>query len=1096
MKRFLFTLATLSLLSLSLAEASTYIRPPVFESINSGAAYSVCQDGTGTIWINSSSGLYRYCGTQPRRVSRPLITHGLACNGDRLVYAVSYQSVLRFDVTEDSHSRLSNPGIDYPECVFLAEEDSLLLASDSVLYHSAGDTLLPLAGCPGESFVSMIRSSQGALLLASNSGAIYSYAAGVFNKEAQLDRTISALYQRPGGNYLVGFATGGFAELSAGFSQVRVWEKKPEKEVPNLKLRSFCSLPDGSVLIGAADGLFRLLPDGECVVETGGVPRGEAVWEVFRDRNGNIWVSTFYNGVYFRNGAYDAFSPLDTGDLSLHQVSAMVEDVRGDVWVFTDNYGMFRLGSDAGQDEEIASGSGIKFQAALYDDKRDGIWAGEFQGHLRYYDIPSSTWEDYYFHDERGVQYEESVQAIVQRDGALLLGTNHGCFVFDPDSETFVSRKLFPYDRPVYSITEYGDSSLVFSSLGVLKYDCRTHSLVSLPVTGHCANAVASGDTLYVCVTGRGVARLINGELEDVVTSGLSDNSVGRITPLPQGRYLVGNRSGLALIGPGGKVEANYSCADGMGLGSIRGGCFLKRGDGAMWIGGKNGIEIYSTVKSQPAPLPGKPSFDMIFVNNSPRNFGTRLPFLKSVELQPGERNFSVQVEDFDLFAVTPVYWRYRLEDFDEDWTPFDPALPIIYMNVPEGRYRLVAQYSGDPGFANPGEISLRLRLRAPWYATKLAKSAYALAVLLVIVLLLYFLYSRMMLRQRLNYEEEESRRRTRLFVDISRQLRTPLTLILGDLETFFSRYGSSANGMKYIESTYSKAKEMSGIISGYVDLENKYEPVQQPHLLRPAADSPLQEVDLPPSRRHPEQMLIVSDNPEMTAMLRGVLGEEYDILVSSSAAEALSVATSRQPDIIVCDLAPDSSDELGLAAQLRSKYETSHIPFVLITAHASEQRNLESVLSGVDAFIIKPFKTELLVASCRSLLENRRILQEKYALAGGQQRSSNRKDLNFLNAAIGAVERNLYSEGLNVSRLCSELNMSKTSLTEKLYAATEMSPRDFIEDIRLRHAAQMLLDGTHRVSEIADELGFSSAKYFTIRFKKRFGVPPSSYGK
>ena len=58
------------------------------------------------------------------------------------------------------------------------------------------------------------------------------------------------------------------------------------------------------------------------------------------------------------------------------------------------------------------------------------------------------------------------------------------------------------------------------------------------------------------------------------------------------------------------------------------------------------------------------------------------------------------------------------------------------------------------------------------------------------------------------------------------------------------------------------------------------------------------------------------------------------------------------------------------------------------------------------------------------------------------------------------------------------------------------MSPRDFIEDIRLRHAAQMLLDGTHRVSEIADELGFSSAKYFTIRFKKRFGVPPSSYGK
>lgn len=140
----------------------------------------------------------------------------------------------------------------------------------------------------------------------------------------------------------------------------------------------------------------------------------------------------------------------------------------------------------------------------------------------------------------------------------------------------------------------------------------------------------------------------------------------------------------------------------------------------------------------------------------------------------------------------------------------------------------------------------------------------------------------------------------------------------------------------------------------------------------------------------------------------------------------------------------------------------------------------------------------ELLRARCRTLIVNRKALMDKIAVRNPSAAVGvvGKRRENFLNAAIGAVERNISSKELNVGMLCSLMNVSKTTLTSKLEAACGMSPRDFIEDIKLKYAARLLSEGGSRISEIADSLNFSSQKYFTLRFKKKFGVPPSEYGK
>ena len=73
-------------------------------------------------------------------------------------------------------------------------------------------------------------------------------------------------------------------------------------------------------------------------------------------------------------------------------------------------------------------------------------------------------------------------------------------------------------------------------------------------------------------------------------------------------------------------------------------------------------------------------------------------------------------------------------------------------------------------------------------------------------------------------------------------------------------------------------------------------------------------------------------------------------------------------------------------------------------------------------------------------------------------------------------------------------MNLGKTTLTARIKEASGLTPREFIEDIRLKHAAEMISDGVYRISEIADKLSFSSPKYFSRRFKLKYGVNPRDY--
>lgn len=252
-------------------------------------------------------------------------------------------------------------------------------------------------------------------------------------------------------------------------------------------------------------------------------------------------------------------------------------------------------------------------------------------------------------------------------------------------------------------------------------------------------------------------------------------------------------------------------------------------------------------------------------------------------------------------------------------------------------------------------------------------------------------------------------------------------------------------------------------------------------------------------------QILIVEDNDELREYLQDTLSNEYNTSVCNNGKKALELIKVTQPDLIISDIMMPEMRGDELCKLLKNDIETSHIPIILLTALNAEKNIIKGLQTGADEYIVKPFNTGILRATIANLLNNRAILKRKYAsLDISPQKIDSENDTNckhdldwkFITMVKEQIENNLNNPEFNVDKLCSLLNMSRTSFYNKLKALTDQAPADYIRLIRLQHAAQLLKEQNFNVTEIAEMTGFSDAKYFREVFKKHYKVSPSQYAK
>jgi signal transduction histidine kinase/ligand-binding sensor domain-containing protein/DNA-binding response OmpR family regulator len=255
---------------------------------------------------------------------------------------------------------------------------------------------------------------------------------------------------------------------------------------------------------------------------------------------------------------------------------------------------------------------------------------------------------------------------------------------------------------------------------------------------------------------------------------------------------------------------------------------------------------------------------------------------------------------------------------------------------------------------------------------------------------------------------------------------------------------------------------------------------------------------DLPPPAG-PPRLLVVEDHDEVRAYLCELFAADYQVLAAEDGVAGWEMALAQLPDLIISDVMMPRSDGLELCQKIKQHPKTSHIPVLLLTARTAETHQLEGLGTGADDYVSKPFNPTLLHAKADALLRNRRKLHEFYQrriLLQPTEIVVADADREFLEKAMHVVEQHLGDADFSVQVLVRELGLSSSVFYRRIKSITGQTAVEFIRDVRLKRAAQLLASTTMRVSEVAFEVGIENAKYFRQVFQKLFGTTPSDYAR
>ena len=260
-----------------------------------------------------------------------------------------------------------------------------------------------------------------------------------------------------------------------------------------------------------------------------------------------------------------------------------------------------------------------------------------------------------------------------------------------------------------------------------------------------------------------------------------------------------------------------------------------------------------------------------------------------------------------------------------------------------------------------------------------------------------------------------------------------------------------------------------------------------------------------------PISILIVEDNVELRNFLSDILSESYRVITATNGQEGLDQAREYIPDLIISDIMMPAMDGLDMVKNIKENREICHIPIILLSAKSSLDDRISGLEQGIDDYITKPFSATYLKIRIKSLLHQRKELQEIYWKAWSEKLNNTQEttleekltpsqpqiisyDEQFMQQVMQVMEEQMENSELTVDEFAQLLNLGRSVFYQKLKSIIGLSPVDFIREIRIKRAVQLIDSGEYNFSQVAYMTGFNDPKYFGKCFKRQMGMTPSEY--
>ena len=483
--------------------------------------------------------------------------------------------------------------------------------------------------------------------------------------------------------------------------------------------------------------------------------------------------------------------------------------------------------------------------------------------------------------------------------------------------------------------------------------------------------------------------------------------------------------------------------------------------------------------------------------------------YLSEMTLTARQNNVTFQLTDLPQSGQQSCVYAYRLKGVDRTWQYLHgERLDISYNALPPGDYMLEVRLVDGHGEAKEEVMAYGVTILPPWYLTVWAKIVYLIIFICLVVWVMKFWMMRRRLREEREAKErimQESAARSQFFINLSVQLKKPLTSLFGSVLNMLHAENDTAN-MRSLENMRRDVVDINSLMHKALDMQ------QTSDHKAPVATTTIDIADF--CRRAAEDARIRYGKAVEIDYRTNVPKVYADVDVMR-----LQLVIDQLIHFAARNRAADSAVSIGVSADKDKVNVVVGIPGLTIAEadmpfvfnrYFSVGGNAQTADVNTLALVNEFAKQNGAQATVDSNSEGTGVTMtfvSAYVDGEGQQTAdckpmaakkndADSQDARLLAKITDTVEAHIADSDFNVTRLQESLEIGSKLLYRKVKQMTGKTPVEFIRYIRLQRASVLLREGRFSVSEVMYMVGFSNSSYFSKCFQKAYGITPAEYAR